>query len=68
MVNTSEYVELRTRLFALQNHRKNEEIDPNKPRLRTPPGAGTIPAEVGTQDKPDTQDDRPTLKRRDVVE
>lgn len=68
MVNTSEYVEIRTRLFALQNHRKNEEIDPNKPRLRTAPGAGTIPVEASTQDKPDTQDDRPTLKRREWVE
>jgi predicted Zn-dependent protease len=67
VVTTSEFAEIRARLFSLLNHRKNEEIDPNRPRLRTAPGAGTIPAEEGSQDK-DKQDDRPTLKRREWVE
>jgi predicted Zn-dependent protease len=67
VVNTSEYAEIRSRLFRLVNHRKNEEIDPNKPRLRTAPAGGTIPADEGAQDK-DKQDDRPTLKRREWVE
>jgi predicted Zn-dependent protease len=67
VVTTSEFVEIRARLFSLVNHRKNEEIDPNRPRLRTAPGAGTIPADDGSQEK-DKQDDRPTLKRREWVE
>jgi len=67
VVNTSEYVAMRSRLFRLLSHRKNEEVDPNKPQLRQAPGAGTIPADDGTQDR-NKQDDRPTLKRREWVE
>jgi beta-barrel assembly-enhancing protease len=66
VVNTSENVEMRERLFALQNHRKNREADPNRPRLRGGPGARPIPAEDG-EEKQD-KDGRPTLKRRELVE
>src|SRR5690349_14613911 len=59
VVNTSENVEIRARLFALQNHRKNEGTDPNQPRLRRAPGGGTIPSDDGAQAQ-DKQDDRPT--------
>ena len=66
VVNTSEFMEIRGRLLRLQNHRKNEEIDPNKPRLRKAPGADS-PVGDTPQDK-QSSDDRPTLKRRDLVE
>ena len=45
VVNTSENMEMRERLFALENHRKNQESDPNRPRLRTSPGRGTVSAD-----------------------
>ena len=67
VVNTSEFMDMRARLFALQNHRKNEQIDPNRPRLRTSPNGGAGPIEDNPQDKQD-KDDRPTLKRRELVE
>jgi len=64
VVNTSEYMEMRGRLFALQNHRKAREADPNKPRLRNSTG-NSGPIEDNSQDQ---QEDRPTLKRRELVE
>jgi predicted Zn-dependent protease len=65
VVTTSEYTEMRDRLFSLQNHRKSEQTDPNRPRLRRAPNAGETP--VG--DPQDQQgQDRPTLKRRELVE
>jgi hypothetical protein len=51
----------------LHAHRKVDQQDPNRPRLRRAPGSGTGPADAnedGTKAKPD-QDERPTLKRRD---
>jgi beta-barrel assembly-enhancing protease len=66
VVTTSEYDGIHARLFSLLNHRKNEETDPNRPRLRTSPGAA-IPPEDGTRDT-SGKDDRPTLKRREWVE
>ena len=60
-------MEIRSRLFSQVHRRKNEEVDQNRPRLRTSPGAGTIPADEGSPEK-DKQDDRPTLKRREWVE
>ena len=66
VVNTSENVEMRERLFSLQNQRKSREADPSRPRLRNAPGTGTIPA-PDEREKQD-QDDRPTLKRRELVE
>jgi predicted Zn-dependent protease len=67
VVNTSEYMDMRVRLFALQNHRKNQQVDPDRPRLRTAPGGGGGPIEDSSQDKQD-KDDRPTLQRRELVE
>jgi len=66
VVNTSEFIDMRARMLRLESYRKNQEIDPNKPRLRTAPGAGAPVADT-PQDKQDTED-RPTLKRRDLVE
>jgi predicted Zn-dependent protease len=67
VVDTSEYAEVRSRLFSLLSQRKGEEADPNKPRLRRAPGSGTIPEGEAGQDQEKT-DDRPTLKRRELVE
>jgi len=63
VVNTSEYAEVRGRVLALENQRKVRSTgnDPQKPVLRRAPGAGSPPGE-------DSGDDRPTIKRRDLVE
>ncbi len=65
VVNTSEFDHVKERLVALNNHRKVDEGDANKPRLRKKPGAGTT---IGDEDKDkksgDDEDERPTLKRR----
>lgn len=67
VVNTSEFNDVKARLAMLHNHRKPEQEDPNRPRLRRAPGAGNGPVdENGTDDKNQkNDDDRPTLKRRD---
>jgi beta-barrel assembly-enhancing protease len=67
VVNTSEFNDVRGRLAMLHNHRKVDNQDPNRPRLRRAPGSGNGPVdenEDGTKPKPD-EDERPTLKRRD---
>lgn len=67
VVNTSEFNDVKDRLAMLHAHRKVDQQDPNRPRLRRAPGSGTGPADAnedGTKAKPD-QDERPTLKRRD---
>jgi beta-barrel assembly-enhancing protease len=56
IVNTSEYTEIRARVLAQEGRRKAE--DPSRPVLRR---------STGTQDKP-AEEDRPTIKRRDLVE
>jgi len=66
VVNTSEFNDVKARLYSLHNHRKLEKgkDDPNRPTLRRSPGSGTGP--VDDNDKqPADQDERPTLKRRD---
>jgi len=66
VVNTSEFNDVKARLMAMHNHRKVDDKDVNRPRLRRSPGSGTIDDEGGSEQKPKTdQDDRPTLKRRD---
>ncbi len=60
VVTTSEYHDMRERLIRMQEHRKTDEND-NRPHLRVAPGSG----------KPDDQqdkDERPTIKRRDLME
>lgn len=67
VVNTSEFEAVKARLMAVNNRRKPDEKDLNKPRLRKKPGSGT-----GTVDEPGNdkdkkgtdEDERPTLKRR----
>jgi beta-barrel assembly-enhancing protease len=66
VVNTSEFNDVKMRLYSLHNRRKpdkgKEEL--NRPTLRRTPGSGT--GTVDDNDKqPADQDERPTLKRRD---
>ena len=66
VVNTSEFNDVKARLYSLHNHKKMEKgkDDPNRPTLKRSPGAGSGP--VDDNDKtPADQDERPTLKRRD---
>jgi beta-barrel assembly-enhancing protease len=62
VVNTSEFNDVKGRLAMLHNHRKIDNEDPNRPRLRRAPGSSTGTADDPGQ-KPDS-DERPTLKRR----
>ena len=61
VVNTSEYSAMRDRILSLHNRLKNENKD-DRPQLRVKPGAGGVPG-----DKTDTED-RPTIRRRDLIE
>jgi predicted Zn-dependent protease len=66
VVNTSEFNDVKARLYSLHNRRKVDKgkDDPTRPTLRRSPGSGTGP--VDDKDKqPADQDERPTLKRRD---
>ena len=61
IVNTSEFEDVKARLAAIENrHKVIEEKDANKPSLRR---ASTSDKTSGTSSNSD--DDRPTLKRRD---
>jgi len=60
VVSTSEYHDMRERLITLDERRKADEPG-NKPRLRVAPGSG----QPGDQNGPD---ERPTIRRRDLVE
>jgi predicted Zn-dependent protease len=66
VVNTSEFNDVKARLYAMQNRRKIDDKDANKPRLRRTPGSGTGPIDGENKDdkKKGDDDERPTLKRR----
>jgi predicted Zn-dependent protease len=66
VVNTSEFNDVKARLYSLHNHRRLDrgKDDPSRPTLRKSPGSGTGTVDDNGQ-QPDNQDDRPTLKRRD---
>lgn len=68
VLSTSEFNDVKARVLAMHNHRKIDDKDSNRPRLRRAPGAGgTIDDGTGSDTKPKTdQDERPTLKRRDT--
>jgi len=59
VVNTSEFNEVKTRLGIIENRRKVDNKDPNKPQLRKKPGSGS-----DDKDSKGDEDERPTLKRR----
>jgi predicted Zn-dependent protease len=66
VVTTSEFNDVKGRLYAMHNRRKIDEKDVNKPTLRRTPGSGTgtvDPDDNGKTSKGD-EDERPTLKRR----
>ena len=67
VVNTSEFNDVKARLYAMHNRRKFEtgKDDPNRPTLRRTPGSGTGPVDENDKDQKPDQDERPTLKRRD---
>jgi predicted Zn-dependent protease len=60
VVNTSEFNEVKNRLAMIENRRKVDDKDPNKPQLRKKPGSGTS----DDKDSKGDEDERPTLKRR----
>ncbi|MBI3680152.1 MAG: M48 family metalloprotease [Acidobacteria bacterium] len=68
VVTTSEFDQVKNRLAMLQNRRKVDDKDLNRPRLRKAPGGGTTPVEDGKEGKDskskEDPDERPTLKRR----
>jgi len=67
VLDTSEYQDVKKRLAQLENRRKPEITDVDRPTLRRRPGSGTstdADAQSGDKDSKPDQDDRPTLKRR----
>ena len=69
VVTTSEFQEVKARLASLQNRRKVDDKDDNRPRLKKAPGGGTTPIEGDDKKgKESDEDERPTLKRRPTAE
>jgi len=66
VVTTSEFNDVRGRLAQLQNRRKIDDKDDNRPRLKKAPGGSTSPIEDKDSKgkKQEEEDERPTLKRR----
>jgi predicted Zn-dependent protease len=65
VVTTSEFNQVKSRLSSLQNRRKVDDKDDNRPRLKKSPGGSTTPIEGDDKDKgKEDEDERPTLKRR----
>jgi predicted Zn-dependent protease len=67
VVNTSEFNDVKSRLYSLHNKRKMDKgkDDPSRPTLRRSPGSGTGTGDSNDKDQQPDQDERPTLKRRD---
>jgi len=67
VLTTSEFNDVKGRLYAMHNHRKlDPKQDDNRPRLKRTPGSGNGPVDVddnGKTPKGD-EDERPTLKKR----
>jgi len=65
IVTTSEFDSVKSRLSSLQNRRKVDDKDDNRPRLKKAPAGGTKPIEGDGKGKStEEEDDRPVLKRR----
>ncbi|HTS48236.1 MAG TPA: M48 family metallopeptidase [Bryobacteraceae bacterium] len=67
VVTTSEFNDVKARLYAMHNKRKLQDPrDANKPQLRRAPGSTTGPVDADENGKTPAsdQDERPTLKRR----
>ncbi|HUO29215.1 MAG TPA: M48 family metallopeptidase [Bryobacteraceae bacterium] len=66
LVNTSEFNDVKARLYSLHNRRRTDKKDDgSRPTLRRTPGSGNGPVDDNGQQQPSDQDERPTLKRRD---
>jgi predicted Zn-dependent protease len=67
VVTTSEFNDVKNRWLTMNNRRKLDPKDSGRPTLRRAPGAGgTIDDGTGSNtNNSSTNDDRPTLKRRD---
>jgi predicted Zn-dependent protease len=68
VLTTSEFVDVRSRLRAIENSRVVQTEDSSRPRLRRSPGANQGPVDDNSEadQKPKSDpDERPTLKRRD---
>ena len=65
VVNTSEFLEVKSRLEQLVLRRKETVEDPDRPRLRRTSSGGTIPTDdIDVESTEEEEDERPTLKRR----
>lgn len=66
VVTTSEFNDVKSRLMAMNNRRKLDEPDDNRPRLKKAPGGSTTPIEADNKGgkTEEEEDERPTLKRR----
>src|SRR5579862_9504647 len=66
VVNTSEFNDVKARIAMLHGHHKlDASPDANRPTLRRAPGSGGTVDSKSDGSKSTTDDDRPTLKRRD---
>jgi predicted Zn-dependent protease len=61
VVSTSEYHDMRERLIESQSRRKADDTD-GRPHLRIAPGTGK------SDDPGSGKDDRPTIRRRELME
>ena len=65
VLNRSEFNDVKNRLLVMHNHRKIDDKDAGRPKLRKAPGSGPVDVDdKGDKKKGDDGDDRPTLKRR----
>ncbi len=65
VVTTSEFNDVKNRLFAVLNRRKpDSKEDANRPKLRKAPGSGTGTMDDDEKKQKTDEDERPTLKRR----
>ena len=65
VLDTSEFHSVRARLAMLENRRKPDNKDPDRPSLRRSSGSGhPTDADSDEKSRKSDQDERPTLKRR----
>lgn len=64
VVTTSEFDQVKERLAMLNNRRKIDDKDLNRPRLKKAPGSGTSTVEEGKKSEEVDPEERPKLKRR----
>ena len=62
VVSTSEYRDMRERLITLENRRKPEDDKDGRPQLIVRPGNGKVDNPAASSD------DRPTIKRKDLMD